>query len=426
MKAMLQGVLLLALSGFALALAGCGGGGGGGGGTAPDQSLPSTVVDPLALPGPYAVACSNIAQDFSRVAPGEDAQGYWEGSPSAGDTPRYVTDLLADPAHTLSVMVTAPNDANLYGSFVGQQLEFVLFACYPTAPDNPRADYPLPTGDVVPHMQVGADLPLFPNPAARYPMIAFAHGYRGSPISTDYLAAMSVFASHGYIVVAPFYGDPRFTDLTVDNLDDALALLANLSDFTALQALRALSTSAGIDLMLSDPQWRDHIDATQIGGFGASMGGETLLLLGGAGLTTSLNLAQTQVTDDTRLKAAVGYVPFFGELFLPAFGSDQSGLDGVTMPYFAISGTADTLAPIVMTEQGINRLAGTRELVSLAGVTHGFDVASTNDIYTWALTFLDAEVRGNPAARQQLSTMASVAGGGVDRMVIPYNGPAVH
>jgi hypothetical protein len=40
-----------------------------------------------------------------------------------------------------------------------------------------------------------------------------------------------------------------------------------------------------------------------------------------------------------------------------------------------------------------------------------FDVASTNDIFTWTLTFLDAKVRGNPAARQQLSTMASVAGG---------------
>ncbi len=180
-------------------------------------------------------------------------------------------------------------------------------------------------------------------------MIAFAHGYRGSPLTSDYLAAMSVFASYGYIVVAPFYGDPRFTDLTVDNLGDAVALLANLSDFTALQALRALSTSAEIDLMLSDPQWSDHIDATQIGGFGASMGGETLLLLGGAGLTTSLDLAQTQVTVDTRLKAAVGYVPFFGELFLPAFGRDQSGLDSVTLPYLAISGTADTLAPIIMT-----------------------------------------------------------------------------
>lgn len=421
MKALLQGALVVALA--VLAIAGCGGGGGG---SAPAQSLPTVVVPPLSLPGPYAVACSNVEQDFSRVAPGEDAKGYWEGSPSASGTLRYVTDLLTDPADTLSVTVTAPSDANLYGSFAGKHVLFVVLACYPTIVNNPRADYPLPTGKVVPHMQTGADLPLFADATARYPMVAFSHGYSGSPLSNDYIAALSVFASYGYIVVAPFHGDPRFSDLTVDNLGDAVMVLAHLSEFNSLQALRPLSISAAIDLMLANPQWRDHVDATQIGGFGASMGGETMMLMGGAGLTTSLGLSRTQVTVDARLKAAVGYVPYFGALILPAFGRDQHGLDGVTLPYLAISGTADTTAPIVMTEKGMDRLTGTRELVSLVGVKHGFDVASTNDIFTWALTFLDAEVRGNPAARQQLSTMASVAGGGSDRVVIPYNDLVVH
>ena len=36
--------------------------------------------------------------------------------------------------------------------------------------------------------------------------------------------------------------------------------------------------------------------------------------------------------------------------------------------------------------------------------------------------FLDAEVRGNLATKKQLSTMASVAGGGDDSVVIYYNG----
>jgi predicted dienelactone hydrolase len=253
-------------------------------------------------------------------------------------------------------------------------------------------------------------------------MPAFSQGYSGSPISSDYIAALSVLASYGYVVVAPFHGDPRFSDLKVNDLSDAVAVLAHLTDFLALQTLRPLSVSAGIDLMLAHPQWRGHIDATKIGGFGASMGGETMLLLGGAGLTTSLGLAWTQITVDPRIKAAVGYVPYFGQLFLPAFGRDEHGLDGVTLPYLAISGTADTTAPIIETEQGMARLAGVRELVALNGVKHTFDVASTNDIFTWTLTFLDAQVRGNPAARQQLSTMGSVAGGGDDRVVIPYNG----
>ena len=420
MEGLLRGLLAGAMSGFVLTIAGCGGGGSS---DSSPGSPASMVVQPLALPGPNAVACSNIEQDFSRLAPGEDARDYWDGLPSASGAPRYVADLLSDSANTLSVKVTAPNDANLYGSSAGRQVLFEVLACYPTIANNPRADYPLPTGSVVPHMQTGAESPLFANTTVRYPMLVFSHGLNSSPLSNDDIAAMSVFASYGYVVVAPFHGDPRFANLKVNDLSDAVVVLAHLSDFNALEALRPLSMSAAIDLMLNDPQWRDHVDAGRIGGFGASMGGEAMMLMGGARLTTSFGLSSTQVTVDSRLKAAVGYVPYFGQPFLPAFGRDQHGLGGIALPYLAISGTADTTAPINMTKQGLEQLSGTRELVSLVGVRHEFDVASTNDIFTWALTFLDAEVRDNPAARQQLSTMASVAGGGDDRVVIPYNGP---
>ncbi len=394
-----------------------------GGGNTSASPTPTTIVQPLALPGPYTVACSNVAQDFSRVAPGGEAKEYWEGFPSASGTPQYMTDLLADPADTLSVTVTAPNNGDLYGSFAGKQVQFVVIACYPTVSNNPDADYPLPTGRVIPHMQTGSEPPLFADPAARYPVLAFSHGYGGSPISNDYIGALSWFASYGYVVVAPFHGDPRFSDLKITDLSDAVKVLSHFGDFVAMQALRPLSMSAALDLVLAHPQWRDHVDAAQIGGFGASMGGETLMLMGGAGLTTSLVFDWTQVTVDPRLKAAVGYIPFFGQPFLPSFGRDQHGLDGVTLPYLALSGTADTTAPLAVTEQGIGRLAGTRELVALTGVKHGLDAASINDIFTWSLTFLNAEVRGDVAAREQLSTMAGVAGGVDDYVVIPYNGP---
>jgi predicted dienelactone hydrolase len=420
MKLFLCAALRVVVSAIALVVAGCGGDSDSGSSLSPS---PSTVVPPLPLPGPYTVACSNVAQDFGRVATAEEAEAYWEGSPSPAGAPRYVTDLLADPANTLSVTVTAPNDPTLYGSFAGKQVGSVLLACYPTVADNPRPDYPLPTGRVVPHMQTGSTPPLFADAGARYPVLAFSHGIRGSPISSDYIEAISVFASYGYIVVAPFHGDPRFSHLKIDDLSDAATLLANLADFLALQALRPLAVSAGLDLMLAHPQWRDHINATQIGGFGASMGGETMLLLAGAGLTSSLGLTWSQITVDPRVKAAVGYVPYFGQVFLPAFGRDEHGLDNVTLPYLAISGSFDTTAPIVVTGQGMARLAGVRELVALNGVTHKFDVASINDIFTWALLFLDAEVRGNPATRNVLSTMGSVAGGGDDRVLIPYNRP---
>jgi predicted dienelactone hydrolase len=420
MNGFLRGALLATSLG--LALAGCGGGGSAS--NPPGAPAPTVVVQPLPLPGPYSVGCSNVVQDFGRVGAGEDATSYWEGARTDNGVPLYATDLLADPGNTLIATVTAPNDPNLYGSFSGQRVSFVVIACYPTTADNPRPDYTLPTGDNVPHMQTGSDAPLFANPSARYPVVAFSHGYGGSPISGDYLSGLTTLASYGYVAVAPFHGDLRFADLRINDLGDAVILLSHLSDFTALQALRPLSVSAALTLVLEHPQWQGHIDAAQIGGFGASMGAETMMLLGGAGLTTSYpGLSWTQVTRDPRIKAAVGYVPYFGQPFLPAFGRDQHGLDGISLPFLGISGTADTVAPIIEVEIGMSRLAGTRELVALSGVQHGFDPASTNDIFTWTLTFLDAEVRGNPAAKKQLSTMASVAGGGDDSVVIFYNGP---
>ncbi len=419
--AMHRGLLAL-LSGVVIAIAGCGGGGGTGGDTT-GVPEPTDVVPALALAGPFAVACSNVTQDFSRVESGDNVQDYWEGVPASSGKQRYATDLLSDPANTLTVHMVAPNDRGLYGSFAGKPVTFVVVACYPTIDGNPRPDYPLPTGKIVPHMQIGSDGPLFADAAARYPMLVFSHGYSGSPLSNDHIAALSVFASYGYVVIAPFHGDPRFADLKVENFGDAVTLLTHLTDFTALQAMRPLTLSAAIDLVVAHPQWRDHVDVTRIGGFGASMGGESVMLMAGAGLTTSAGLSWTQIENDPRLSAAVGYVPYFGEPFLPAFGRDGHGLDDVTLPYLAIGGGGDTTAPVIMAEQGLGRLAGTRELVVLNNVKHGFDVASTNDIFTWSLVFLDAEVRGNAAARRQLSTMASVAGGGDDHVVLRYNGP---
>src|SRR5450759_1533397 len=239
MNGFLRGLLLAALSG--IALAGCGGGGDDS--NPPGASAPTAVVQPLeARGGPYAVACSNVVQDFSRMGAGEDVTNYWEGMPSDNGTARYATDLLADPDNTLIATVTAPQDSNLYGDFAGQEVKFVVIACYPTTADNPRPDYPLnppQTDRVVKHMQTGSDAPLFADASVRYPVVAFSHGYMGSPISSDdYMLALTVCASYGYVVIAPFHGDLRFSNLKIDNLDyDKIVAALNLKNFTAMQAL---------------------------------------------------------------------------------------------------------------------------------------------------------------------------------------------
>jgi predicted dienelactone hydrolase len=380
------------------------------------------VVDPLA-PGPYVVGCSNVEQDFSRLFPGETAKDYWEGV-ADGSRERYVTQLLVDPVDALAVNVNVPDDRELFVNRATQQVPTALLVCYPTASDNPRPDYLLPTGNAVPHMQRGADAPIWSDPTVRWPVLEFSHGLAGSPISNDYILALEVLASYGYVVVAPFHGDPRFADVKINNLSDALYAVLHFPTYVEMQAIRPLSMSAALDFLLSHPQYRDHVDATRIAGFGASLGGETLLLQSGVMLTKSIGLSSKQVLADTRLKAIVGYVPYFGQPIFPAFGRDQKGLDGFTTPFLGIGGFSDTTAPIETTIQGVLRLHGSRELLGLEGVGHYFDFPSAPDIFTWSLTFIAAHALDDRTARAQIARMVSVRGGGDDRLIIDYTAPA--
>ena len=146
-------------------------------------------------PGQYAVGCNDVSQDFSRIMPGESAQDYWEGNPD-GNRPRYVTSLLSDPGRSFVTTVAIPDDSELYGRYAGDGIDVVTIVCYPTRADNPRADYVLPNGTSVPHMQRNGEAPLWPE-QSRLPVLLFSHGLGGSPLSDDYMNAIKVFASHG-------------------------------------------------------------------------------------------------------------------------------------------------------------------------------------------------------------------------------------
>jgi hypothetical protein len=280
-------------------------------------------------------------------------------------------------------------------------------------------------------MQRGSEAPLFADSFARYPVLLFSHGLTGSPISGDYINAVRVFASWGYVVVAPFHGDLRFADIKLTSFSDIFYALINIKTFVAMQAVRPLSMSMALDALLPggtlqprfQVQFAGHVDPARVGGFGASLGGESLLLMAGAQLTTTVGQAYKQVTFDPRLKAAAGYVPYFGQEVFPAFGRDQNGLQGVTLPFLAISGTADTTAPIGATEKGFAYFTGTRQLVALTGVEHGFDPAFSDEIFTWSLRFLEGQLSGSAVARATSARMTSVAGGGEDVLRTDYMAP---
>jgi predicted dienelactone hydrolase len=381
------------------------------------------VVAPVARPGPYPVACSNVAQDFSRLAPAEAASEYWRGLPRADGSTRYVTDLLSEPSGALTYGYSAPADATLFGRYAGVAISDAALVCYPTTAANTRADFALPNDNVVPRMQRGSDAPILPA-GGKLPVVLFSHGYAGSPIDGTYLGAQLTLASFGYVTVAPFHGDLRWSLLGFEAIvDEGITAETLWKDYVAMQALRPISASRMLDALASHPQWKDAIDLSRISGFGISQGGETMMLLAGAALTTTVFQDSKPVTFDPRLASAVGYIPYFGLSWLPSFGRDQEGVDGVTLPFLAIGGTDDELAQIERMEQAVRRLGGSRSLVAITGLQHDLEPSYPDDIFTWSIVFLDSQLRGDPAATAKLQRMASVAGGGEDVRRIDYTAP---
>ena len=383
--------------------------------------------------GPFNVACSNVAQDASRIAPGLIADDYWEGRD------HYITELLTGNAIVYDVRV--PFDPTVYPGNFGRREEFAAIVCYPTPRTNNDPDYVLPSsGDIVPHMQQVGVLPKFiraneyragfgstiviaPDPFQSLPLIIYSHGLGGSPISSGYLQTIALLASHGYMVAGVFHGDSRFSKIRIEDFADVAYVLAGYNFIVEMSLMRPLSLVALTDRLLADPNYSLVIDRDQIGGFGASMGGEAMLHLLGANITTNLGFGCHDAPRDPRIKVAVSFVPYAGQTFLPAFCDSQSGVDSITAPFLALSGTADVTAPIKMMDSALRRMKGSRYLVELQGVPHEFKAEYAGDLVTWMVTFYRAYLQHEPDSMSKFITMNSVAGGPSDRVRLDYHVP---
>jgi fermentation-respiration switch protein FrsA (DUF1100 family) len=396
------------------------------------------VVAPIA-PGRLPVACSNVAQDVSRIAPGAMPSDYWDGKPVNG-VDHYVSEILASPQTTLQFAVPVPDNRELFANHAGQTMGFVAFVCYPTSPANNDANYVLPeTGGVVPHMQPTGTMPrimsqrelgLFasitpapPDIPYPWPLVVFSHGLGGSPIDAGYLDAVVQLAAQGFIVAGVFHGDARFSRMRIEDLSDFFFLVRNFSNVVEMETMRPLSLRAMTDVLLAHPGFAPAIDAARIGGFGASLGGEAMAILLGARLTTTIGGHCADGIVDTRIRAAVGYVPFAGYSFLPAFCEANSGAAGVNRPYLAISGTADTTAPIGMMKTAVGYFQSSRYLVELVDGQHELRPEDVGDLFTWMVTFLQAYLDVRPDAMGRLIKMNGVTGGRQDDLLIDVHVP---
>lgn len=402
--------------------------------TAAVAGVRSADVTPISL-GPFPVACSDVAYDASRVAQiGGSPADFWEGNPQGGQA-RYMTDVLLEPQDTIQINPLVPDDSDFYPQTWNRPIPFVVIVCYPTSPDNTRPDYVLQESLVVPKMQRAGEGPIFPpllpgppSPDQEdpnlLPFIIFSHGLGGSPLSAHSLETMNWLASFGYVVAAPFHGDARFSQIDIGNISDLLSVLYDFELFVEMEALRPLSLKAAVDAVLAHPDFSPRINPNRIGGFGASMGGASLIWLLGASVTDGLVSQNTHPTvRDPRIKAAVGYVPYAGENFLPAFGEGNATAGNVNTPYLAICGTEDTVAPMHRMEQAMNLFRNSRYMIALTGIRHGYESSYAADVFGWALPFLDAYVKGRASTFADFVQQKSISGGLDDNVSIDHTSP---
>jgi predicted dienelactone hydrolase len=373
--------------------------------------------------GKYPVACSNVEQDFTRMRAGAAPSDYWEGNPLA-DGSHYVTELLVSPANALTYNVTVPkvSEIDVFEKQGGKQLAYAAIACYPTTATNTRADYALPSGIKVPKMQRGAEAPLIgTNPEVsdgKWPLIMMSHGLAGSPLGDDYVQVAGRLAAEGYVVFAPFHADARYSRIKIEDVSDYFYVLTRYAEIAEMQAIRPLGLKQGLDYFLTKSDYASRIDQDRIVGFGASLGGMAMMLAQGAKLTSSWGGAERVIVRDNRYKAVVGYVPYSGQPFQPAFGDSNGGVRSVRVPYLGIGGTADIVAPISRTSQMIEALGGSKYFVTIEGMEHGFRVQDAAEVFGWTFMFFNAHLSRDQADRVAFNAVTSVPGGSDDRVKI--------
>jgi len=373
--------------------------------------------------GKYPVGCSNIEQDFTRIRAGASAADYWEGTPLS-DGSHYVTELLVSPANALTYQVAVPkvSEIDVFEKQGGKQLQYAAITCYPTTAANTRADYVLPSGVKVLKMQRGAEVPLIATNAdvtdGKWPLMVMSHGLAGSPLGDDYVQVMARLAAEGYVVFAPFHADARYSRIKLDDVSDYIYVFSKYAEIAEMEAIRPLGLKQGLDYILSKPEYANAVDQDKIVGFGASLGGMAMMLVQGAKITASWGGAERVIVRDNRYKAVVGYVPYSGQPFLPAFGDSNGGVRSVRVPYLGIGGTADVVAPISRTSQMIEALGGSKYFVTIEGVPHGFRLQDAPEVFGWTFMFLSAHLSRDQADRVAFNAVTNVPGGSDDRVTI--------
>ena len=164
----------------------------------------------------------------------------------------------------------------------------------------------------------------------RYALLVLSHGLRGTRFDLSWLA--EGLAAEGFIVVAV---DHPGSDATTYVESEAPKLW-----------VRSHTLSAVLDNMLQS-RFKPFIDKTRIAAAGHSLGGSTVLVLGGARIDPQRFAhrfpesapSPTGSLRDRRIRAVLAVAPGTAQVFT------EDGIKGMDLPALIISGTADWMTP---------------------------------------------------------------------------------
>lgn len=167
--------------------------------------------------------------------------------------------------------------------------------------------------------------------AAPFALVVLSHGKYGTRYDLSWLA--EALASQGYIVAA---------------VNHPGSDIGSYVDSEAWKLwVRAKTLSQVIDHVLGDPELGQLVDARRIGAAGYSLGGSTVLVLGGARVDADKfalafpdsGRVDTASYRDDRVRVVVALAPGTGRAFTP------EGVEAVRVPTLIVSGHDDQVAP---------------------------------------------------------------------------------
>ena len=166
---------------------------------------------------------------------------------------------------------------------------------------------------------------------ALHPLVVLSHGKYGTRYDLSWLA--EALAAQGYLVVAVNHPG---SDIGSYDRNEAWKIWT-----------RADTLSQVIDRVLQDPEFGQRVDARRIGAAGYSLGGSTVLLLGGAQVDPNRftqyfpesGSADMSPHRDDRVRAVVAIAPGTARAFA------AEGVEAVQVPALIVSGHDDQVAP---------------------------------------------------------------------------------